>query len=199
MDFTHQKITFCNEIILQLKNKFKVKQNEKITVIQKGETQMNITKYSAQDYKGKKSLCKRISKNTTLVQLGMASLKKWQCCWEGTDVQVLIGEEKRERRVPRRASRDHVKSWRQDRVGSVVRRWRRQVRQQDGEGHVDRARKASFPHPAALCAQTCRSPSLGRTWDIRREWHHLTQFLRDHSSTLLDYELGCWDKGKETA
>ena len=76
MDLTHQKITFCNEIILQLKNKFQVKQNEKITVIQKGETQMNITKYSAKDYKGKKSLCKRISKNTTLVQLGMASLKK---------------------------------------------------------------------------------------------------------------------------
>ena len=76
MDFTHQKITFCNEIILQLKNKFKMKQNEKITVIQKGETQMNITKYFAKDYKGKKNLCKRISKNTTLVQLGMAPLKK---------------------------------------------------------------------------------------------------------------------------
>ena len=54
MDFTHQKITFCSEIILQLKNKFKMKQNEKITVIQKGETQMNITKYFAKDYKGKK-------------------------------------------------------------------------------------------------------------------------------------------------
>lgn len=82
MDFTHQeKVTFCNEIILQLKQKFKIKQKEKITVIQKGETQINITKYSAKDYKGKKkNLCKRISKNTTLVQLGRASLKKWQCC-----------------------------------------------------------------------------------------------------------------------
>ena len=43
-----------------LQNGFiKIKQKEKITVIQKGETQMNITKYSAKDYKGKKKISAR--------------------------------------------------------------------------------------------------------------------------------------------
>lgn len=142
---------------------------------------MSITKYSAKYYKGEKNLCKRISKNTTLVQLGRASLKKWQCCWKQKDVQVLArvieekeeGSQESEQRLAGAGGKREQEAW----SGTEGGRW-------DGRMVRD-GRQLGRQAPTSGSLQPDAGPPVWGELVPRGEWHHLTQFLRDDSSILL--------------
>lgn len=161
MDFTHQeKATFWNEIILQLKWEFKIKQKRRYQSFKNEKHKWVSQNILLNTIKGKKM--QENSKNTTLVQLGRASLKKWQCCWKQKDVQVLAGEDRRERgRVPgERAETVWAGGKRREQEvwsGTEGGRWDGRMVRDAWMG----AGTARLPHPAALWAECAGPPVWG--------------------------------------